>query len=353
MNVLILQPDLVDYRVETYNIINKHYKLDVGYTFKDKTKTPCKFNKLFLECKKLGPFFYIKNFKQLISRYSVVIIMADLHYPQYCLLPFRGKKPKVISWGIGFRVSYVHPYITDRKHTLLDRINQMVLAKCDANIFYMERAKLFWEKTNFNLNKVFVAPNTTSVVNIDKEYCTKKNLLFVGTLYKGKGVDMLISSFADVIKTNDFSINLVIVGEGEERDELEQMVRDLNISERVIFKGAIYDEKELAEEFKRAILCISPTQGGLSVPKSMGYGVPFVVRKDAITGGEIYHITNNVNGVIYEKDSNLFEVIKDALENPQKYKKMGDNAKKYYEECATPYHMAKGAMDAIAYALNN
>lgn len=80
----------------------------------------------------------------------------------------------------------------------------------------------------------------------------------------------------------------------------------------IVFHGAIYDENVLAERFAQALLCISPTQGGLSVPKSMGYGVPFVTRKDSITGGEIYHITPGVNGIMYVKDEELTSVISDV-----------------------------------------
>ena len=351
MRLLILQPDLVDYRVETYNIINKYYELDVAYAFKDKTKSPCEFNRFKLRYRKIGPFFIVENFKQLVNNYSVVIIMADLHYPQYCLLPFYINRVRVISWGIGFRVSYIHPFVTNRKHTLLDGINQIVLAKCNANIFYMNKAKEFWKGTTLNQKQIFVAPNTTSVAPILIKEEFKKNFLFVGSLYKGKGCDLLISTFARLMKDLESDSRLIIVGDGEERQALEQYSLENGVADKVVFKGAIYDENELAKEFQNAILCISPTQGGLSVPKSMGYGVPFVVRSDAITGGEIYHIQNGVNGIVYNNDNELYSIMMDAVINPHRYYEMGLLAKDYYDCSATPYHMAKGALDAIEYAL--
>lgn len=85
----------------------------------------------------------------------------------------------------------------------------------------------------------------------------------------------------------------------------------------------------------------------------MGYGVPFVTRRDAITGGEIYHITPGVNGIMYEKDNELTAILIDAANNPQKYVEMGFKAKVYYDNHATVRHMAQGAMDAFDYALNN
>ena len=84
----------------------------------------------------------------------------------------------------------------------------------------------------------------------------------------------------------------------------------------------------------------------------MGYGVPFVCRKDAITGGEIYHITNGVNGIHYESDFDLTNILVDAMNCPEKYVEMGRKAKDYYDNNATIQHMAQGAIDAFNYAIN-
>jgi hypothetical protein len=98
------------------------------------------------------------------------------------------------------------------------------------------------------------------------------------------------------------------------------------LAESVIFHGAIYDEKELSVHFKNALLCISPHQAGLSVAKSMGYGVPFVTYKEAITGGERYHITDGVNGILYENDADLVDIIINASNGSDQYVEMGKMA---------------------------
>ena len=75
-------------------------------------------------------------------------------------------------------------------------------------------------------------------------------------------------------------------------------------------------------------------------------------RKDAITGGEIYHMTTGVNGIMYEQDSELTGIIVDAMKNPDKFIEMGTLAKSYYDNNATPKHMAEGIIDAIEYVSN-
>lgn len=353
LKVLILQNELSGYNVEVYNILSKQYDLTVGFYQNDKSVIDCFFQKRRFRYKKIGPFFIIPGLRQFARSFDVVTSLADLHVLSYISLLFGKRTYKIISWGIGFRCSYIHPYDVHRKHGLVDKINEIIGNRYDANIFYMENAKEFWRGTGFKLDKVFIAPNTTGVVPIELNPEKKNNILFVGTLYRGKGLDLLFKSFSKVVDKQRTDTKLVIVGNGEMREELELLAKEKGISDNVVFTGGIYNEEELSHQFENALLCVSPTQGGLTCPKSMGYGVPFVCRKDAITGGEIYHITDGVNGIMYDKDDDLIDILSDAIKNPNRYIEMGICAKKYYDNNATPWHMAQGAVKAIEYVTKN
>lgn len=350
--VLILYNDIKNYRVEAWNCVSEHFDLTVAYPFKDESTTPCNFKKIHYNLIKAGPFFVLpSSIWKMLSDFDVVIFLDDFHYLSYCMLPFVKSKLKFISWGIGFGVSYEHPYNVNRKHTIEDWIYKQLLNKCDACIFYMEKSKEFWNKKERFLSKVFVAPNTTRVKKISLEKKLKKDFLFIGTLYKGKGVDKLIQSFEKLKNTVPNINHLHIVGKGDQQEYLEQLVAQCGLTENVTFHGAIYDEEMLSKLFTTSILCISPTQAGLTVPKSLGYGTPFVCRKDAITGGEMYHAVNGETGVFYDHDEDLFDIMKDALDNPVKYQQMGQKGYDYYYSSATPNHMAQGIIDAINYVM--
>lgn len=351
--LLILQNEISSYSVPVYNIIAGHYDLTVGYYLKDKSKSPCFFKKKKLESFVIGPLTFVKGIGRLTSQYDVVCMIPNMRNPSYCVLPFLRRRFKLVNWSIGFRASYTNPYITSRKHVLADKVFQTILSRCDASIFYMEKAKEFWQDTTLDLSKVFVAPNTTDVVPIDIDAKKKNDFLFVGTLYKGKGVDLLLQSFSKVVEKYNPTNKLHIVGDGSERESLEKFVSEHGLGSHVVFHGAIYDENVLADIFAHSLLCISPTQGGLSVPKSMGYGVPFITRKDAITGGEIYHINSGVNGIMYQDDTELTSILADACRYPESYVEMGVRAKEYYDNHATVAHMAHGAMDAFSFVLNH
>lgn len=351
--LLILQNELSAYNVPMYNIIAEHYDLTIGYYQKDKSKEVCLFKKKHFDVSELGPLVFVEGLRAYAKGFDIVSMIPDMHVVSYCLLPYLPRKYKLTNWSIGFRVSYDHPYVTDRKHVLADRIFQSILSHCDASIFYMEKSKEFWQGTSLDLEKVFVAPNTTAVYSIGFTEGRKRNFLFVGTLYKGKGLDLLLEAYKEAVDTANIENELHIVGDGEERQNIESFIKKNHLEEKVVLHGAIYDENVLAERFSEALLCISPTQGGLSVPKSMGYAVPFVTKKTAITGGEIYHITPGVNGIMYQEDEELVKILTDASRNPDKYIEMGRKAKDYYEHNATIKHMANGAMEAFKYALDN
>ena len=347
MKVLLLQTEISGYNVSTYNEIAKEFDLTIGYFCKDKSAKECFFKKKLFGVRKIGPLTFVKGLRKYCKDYDAVCFVPDFHVPSFCLLPFLPHTYKMLSWSIGFRCSYAHPYLPNRKHNFLDWIYHIILSRCDANVFYMEKSIEFWNTTSLLKDNIFIAPNTTEVAPFEFVPEKKNDFLFVGTLYRGKGLDLLLSAFQQFKQRVQSKTRLIIVGKGEMEEELKETVQKEELNDSVIFTGAIYDETALAKYFEQSILCFSPTQAGLSAPKSLGYGVPFVTRKDAITGGEIYHIANGITGVLYENNEELLDVMLETATNRDKYLEMGRNAMAYYQGNATIKHMAQGFINAV------
>jgi glycosyltransferase involved in cell wall biosynthesis len=309
-----------------------------------------------LNYKRISGMYFIRGgFYKLCSLYDVVIFMPDLHYISYCLLPFISRQYKVIPWGIGIRASYTRRYDVNRKKDFIDRIYQRVLSKSDAIIFYMKAPIRFWGD-GIDKNKIFIAHNTVGVLtNESGKNETKNRILFIGKLYKEKKIYELLDAYIEArsrVNRDDFLL-LDIIGEGEEKDNLEKIIEEQGLSDSVSLHGPVYDEKELAKYFSISLICISPDQAGLSVLKSMGYGVPFVSRVDSITGGERLNIINKENGLLYNTKEELVSIIVDAYKEPEIFATMGINARKYYMSNATPEHMARGVLDAIDFVIKS
>jgi glycosyltransferase involved in cell wall biosynthesis len=351
--VLILQDTLSSYNEAVYEILSEKYDLTLAYANKLEFKGSSKFKIVKLECTKFLNIIYIKNsFFKYCEKFDVVIFSADLHYFSFCLLPFLSNKSfKTISWTLGIRASYKLRYDLVRKKKFLDYLYGIVLKKCDALIFYMSQPIDFWG--NFlKPENIFVAHNTIKVnTQLVSKNVKKDTLLFVGTLYKEKKIYELLNAFL-IAKNNNSTtttLKLEIIGDGVEFNNIIEFIKDNNLENYVLLRGKISNETELAEAFNRSILCISPDQAGLSVLMSMGYGVPFVTRMNAITGGERLNILNGENGILYMNEINLIEILTDAYLAPEKYSHMGIKAQDYYINHATIDMMALGFEQAIEY----
>ena len=114
----------------------------------------------------------------------------------------------------------------------------------------------------------------------------KNTILFVGSLDQRKELDVLLKAFSEIIEVIPKSINLVIIGDGEEKENLIKLIEKLSLKKRVSMKGKITSNVDLIEYYKKALVNVSFGQAGLSVLQSFGYGVPFITKINAISGGE-------------------------------------------------------------------
>lgn len=353
--VLIVQERLIQYREAPYIEISRHVDLTLGYLLRNDLKN-CSIPIIKLPTVKLGPFYINRNLKKIFNQYDVVISIAHLKFPLLVCLPFIKKKYKLITWSIGVRASYTRPYNLELKPDFTGRIVGEIIHHSDAAIFYMPEPIEYWVKyRGIDRKKYFVAHNTVPVCEYDSlpDFSTRNNILFVGTLYKQKGIETLLMAYSKAKDLRPQLPKLIIVGDGPERQDIEALIQRLDLSSCVELKGAIYDEKTLMNLHLSSCLCVSPNQAGLSVLKSFGYGVPFVTKMDSITGGERSNIRSGYNGILYQKDSDLVDILVDLVDNPGKYKKMADNARFFYQTEASVSNMAQGVLDAIKYVLSS
>jgi glycosyltransferase involved in cell wall biosynthesis len=98
----------------------------------------------------------------------------------------------------------------------------------------------------------------------------------VGRLHEVKGFDLLVEGIS---KIEDKKTILHIWGEGEERKNLEHLIKSLDLNERVILKGSGYSVG-MREIIKDIDIYVQPSRSegfGLAVAEAMGCGVPVVV----------------------------------------------------------------------------
>jgi glycosyltransferase involved in cell wall biosynthesis len=168
--------------------------------------------------------------------------------------------------------------------------------------------------------KVYVEKNTGEIV-----------ILYCGRLNKVKGLDLLLRGFFEFLKTYKES-KLIIVGEGQEKNNLQSLSKELEIESKVDFLGFV-DYDRLPEIHQMAdIFVMTSIREGLSVSllEAMSSGLAIVSTDNA---GAKEVIVDGYNGILL-KNSNrnptmLSNLLKSAYGNR---KLLGERARKTIEK---------------------
>ena len=117
-------------------------------------------------------------------------------------------------------------------------------------------------------------------------------IAYLGRIKRYKSIDHILSAMPKVIeKVPD--VKLAIIGDGDDRPRLEEMSKNLGISDRVIFTGFV-SEDEKVRWLNRAWIVLSPSSKegwGLTMTEANACGTPVIAAnspglRDAVKDGE-------------------------------------------------------------------
>jgi len=157
-------------------------------------------------------------------------------------------------------------------------------------------------------------------------------LLCLSRLVKWKRVDRSIRALPEVVKDYPNTL-LVIVGDGPERERLEQLAKDLGVQDNVRFEGAV-PHSEIPKYLAAADIFLSFydwSNVGNPLLEAMMAGKCIITLNNGDTGK---FVKNWENGVLldYEDLPKLPEVIKRLLADEKLRERLGANARKFAEE---------------------
>lgn len=102
-------------------------------------------------------------------------------------------------------------------------------------------------------------------------------LVYIGRLTAYKDLERLIEAMA-MLRDSGHDCNLCLIGDGEMKVTLEDLTRKLDLSDRINFVGACYDERRNAEYIYNADVCVSPGNVGLTAMHTMMFGTPVLTH---------------------------------------------------------------------------
>ena len=154
--------------------------------------------------------------------------------------------------------------------------------------------------------------------NIDFEE-KEKTVLAVGRLHTVKGFDRLLEIWKDVSQKHP-DWHLVIVGDGEEKENLFDAADRLGIKDSVTFTGAL-EHNEVFDMMKRSAIyaMTSHTEGfPFVLIEAMSCGLPVIAFDVRV--GPIAIINDGVNGLLVEDGNNkeFYTLLCDLMGNAEK-----------------------------------
>ena len=106
---------------------------------------------------------------------------------------------------------------------------------------------------------------------------------YLGRLKDHKRVDLLIRAIHWIEVTHNIRLSLVIIGDGPERERLEELAKELKIKNRIDFRGSIKSNDEVYKILAKSEIFVNPStkEGGGSITlfEAFALGLPSVAFK--------------------------------------------------------------------------
>ena len=216
-----------------------------------------------------------------------------------------------------------------RHHTaLLDEVRQhhaVVLSDYMANNL---------RKNGFQNAKIHLLHPQVQVSNKQNNIFTtnKLNIIFIGQLIRGKGVDLLLQALARLT----IPWHAKIVGDGPDRPLLETLADRLGLRDRLEFTGWL-PQPELA--YPGCDVAVFPSRWqepfGLAGAEAQAHGLPVVAFE---VGGVREWLQDGVTGhVVPPQDiAAMALALEELFRNPAHARQLGENARKHIQELFSP-----------------
>ena len=182
--------------------------------------------------------------------------------------------------------------------------------------------------------EIEVIPNIVDVekFNVIKKEEDKKFTFFsLAFLTKNKGMDLLIKAFYEAFN-GDQSVELIIGGDGEEKEDLVFLVSRLGIQSQVHFLGELNREEVVSQMSKCDVFVLASHYEtfGVVYIEALASGKPIIATR---CGGP-EDIVNEKNGLLVEKN-NISELVQALLKMKKELKSYDPS--KIRQECMELY----------------
>ena len=323
MKIVFLQNQLLHYRVAFYEELSKDHDITIIHSGKPIVSSTHSFKEIIISCKQYGPFFFQEGLHSTIKSLNpeIIVAMFDIRWLSILFsMLLLDKKLKWIWWGL------------DRgKNQLAYLMKKIILLRKNKVIFYNKNIKDLFKRNNFD-HILFFTNNSIAVPYDQKKQRVdfKDSIINVGSLVERKENLITIKYFSYLLEESKKELYFHLVGRGPHEKALKEYSKKLGIEKNILFHGHIDDYDLLTPLYERSFASVSYGQAGLAVPQSLGFGVPFITKNDAISGGEINNIVDTKNGFLLKQEEDLLLKLRLLLEDNELQEEMSKFCREYY-----------------------
>ncbi len=249
--------------------------------------------------------------------------ICDRALSPYCVVPCGA----VIKRGRegDFPIKWVSYFDKVRELELNRRFDRVLVAS------HFMKAELL--RNRFSEEKIEIHPPVPqwNGATLQSNFSDRNLIVYSGQITRGKGVDVLLQSLAQV----NAPFECLIFGDGNYRGHSEKLCRVLGLSNRVHFKGYVPPE-EISRHYRECSVAVVssvwPEPFGAAGLEGMCYGIP-VVAFDA--GGIKEWLTDGINGFLVPWMNHILYAkrVEQLLVNKTLAREMGERGRQTVAEC--------------------
>lgn len=200
-----------------------------------------------------------------------------------------------------YKIANKYFLYNNRAANILARYNIKSLS--DMHVIYNS---LNYKETLKMRKPIFV----NSLINFRLKYFKNTSLhtvVSIGRLNKTKNIDLLLQ--AQKIQKDKYKVplfNIILIGDGDQKDILKQEAMNFGLSDYIHFCGAVYEENIISDIIMHSDLCVVPGNIGLTAIHALSYGTPVISHNNIdLQMPEIEAISPMKNGDLYKyEDAN-------------------------------------------------
>ena len=248
-------------------------------------------------------------------------------YQKKLVTRFQGTILCKLKFGLKNRIGYIHHF------RALSTPSDLVIMTNDGTFGDRILQRLGnHSPTKFWRNGVDIDTSMLNDFEVPHTKTDERILLTVSRLANWKRVDRAISALPEVLKVFP-KCRLIVVGDGPERENLEELAKKLGVLPHVTFAGSVPHEK-IYEYMHMADVFLSLYDlGNVGNPllEAMICGKPIITLNNGDTASLI---TNNVNGILLELSEidRVGESIIALLGDHKRCESLGQKAKEFAED---------------------